>query len=346
MNKKKKEKKNMNKKKKDKKNMNKKKKEKKNMNKKKKEKMNMNKKKAKKSRKNKRNNKKRGKKNRRNKEGRKITMSNGKRSRNSRKIKGKSRSVDGDCIETAVTAMKRWRDVVANFEKQNARISKQSGIAAKKSDKKGVFAPIALKLIELGGGNKSAPACAGSADSDGAKQLANLTKTLFDCEVEVNTTCNPANFPAPNATLVAECKTAVETFKTETKKCIDLSKSATANDACSCWSSSNYSSVSDAVKSCKISEVGDVAKGLKACTAAFSKCRKFEDDVIHAFSSCTKSVSELTEKAAALSKNKDALGEVKTKIAKATGSSARNRFARAIATDCASFIVLVTTCKF
>ena len=276
----------------------------------------------------------------------KLKKNKGKNKRNKGSKSLTGRSVDGDCLETAITAMKRWRDVVTNFEKQNSRISKQSGIATKKSDKKGVFAPIALKLVELGGGNKSAPACAGSTDSDGAKQLANLTKTLFECEVEVDAVCHPDSFPAPNKTMIAECEAAIETFKTETKTCIDLSKSATADEACDCWSSSNYSEVSDAVKSCKIADVGNIAQGLKACTAAFSKCRKFEDDVIDAFSSCSKSVSELTAQAAALSKNKDALGDVKTKIAKATGSSTRRRFARAAATDCASFIVLVTTCKF
>merc|ERR1712130_848739 len=172
------------------------------------------------------------------------------------------------------------------------------------------------------------------------KQLTNLTQTLFDCEVEVNTSCHTDNFPAANATKISECELAVATFKTETKKCVDLSKAATASDACQCWTSSNYSSVSDAVKTCKISEVSTVAKGLKACTAAFSKCRKFEDDVVHAFSSCSKSVSDITLKAAALHKNKAALAEVKTKVAKATGSS-KGRVARAAATDCASFIVLV-----
>ena len=296
-----------------------------------------------------------GKKNQKKSKGKKGNKNSRKRSRNNKRKNGKrskgikrkasGRSVDGDCIENAVTAMKRWRDVVANFEKQYSRIEKQSAIASKKSDKKGVFAPIALKLVDLGGGNKSAPSCAGSTESDGAKQLANLTKTLFDCEKEVHASCHPENFPAPNATQVTECKDAVNTFKTETKKCIDLSKSATASDACSCWTSSNYTSVSDAVKSCKISEVGNVAKGLKACTAAFSKCRKFEDDVIDAFSSCSKSVSELKQKAAALSKNKDALTDVKAKVAKATGSSSRRRFAREAATDCASFIVLVVQCK-
>ena len=92
------------------------------------------------------------------------------------------------------------------------------------------------------------------------------------------------------------------------------------------------------------SEVSTIAKGLKACTAAFSKCRKFEDDVVDAFSSCSKSVADITAKAAALSKNKAALTSVKAKVAKATGSS--KRVARAAATDCASFIVLVVQCKF
>ena len=243
-----------------------------------------------------------------------------------------------------MTAMKRWRDVVSNFDKQNSRISKQSGIASKKSDKKGLFAPIALKLVELGGGNKSALACSGSKDTDGAKQLTNLTQTLFDCEVEVNKSCHTDNFPAANQTQISECEAAVATFKTETKKCVDLSKEATATDACECWTNSNFSDVSEAVKSCKISEVSTIAKGLKACTAAFSKCRKFEDDVVDAFSSCSKSVADITAKAAALSKNKAALTSVKAKVAKATGSS--KRVARAAATDCASFIVLVVQCKF
>ena len=50
---------------------------------------------------------------------------------------------------------------------------------------KGTFAPIAFKLVDIGGGNKSNMSCGGSFTGAGAKQLANLTKTLFDCEVEV-----------------------------------------------------------------------------------------------------------------------------------------------------------------
>ena len=63
-------------------------------------------------------------------------------------------------------------------------------------------------------------------------------------------------------------------------------------------------------------------------------------DVVDAFSSCSKSVSDLTAKAAALSKNKDALTDVKAKVAKATGST------RAVATNCASFLVLIIQCMY
>ena len=81
-----------------------------------------------------------------------------------------SRAVDGACLESAMTAMNRWKGVVANFNKQKTRIEKQSEIASKKGAKKSVFGPIALQLVDLGGGNKSALTCSGTADSDGAKQ--------------------------------------------------------------------------------------------------------------------------------------------------------------------------------
>ena len=202
-------------------------------------------------------------------------------------MKKNTRQVLGECIEAAVTAMKRWRDVVTNFEKQNSRIEKQTGIASKKAEKKGIFSPVAQKLVELGGGNKSAPACSGSKDSEGANQLANLTNSLFECESKIDTACNLINFPAPNATLITECTEAIASFKTETKKCVDLSKSSTADDACTCWTNPNYSPISEAVKNCRISEVSEVANSLKACTSAFSSCRKLEDTAVDSFANCS-----------------------------------------------------------
>ena len=109
-------------------------------------------------------------------------------------------------------------------------------------------------------------------------------------------------------------------------------------DACTCWTGDDMTKYSDEVKSCKIEAVSDIAKGLKACKAAFSKCRQYEDAAISTIQSCSQSADQLKAKAEALSKNKDALNDVKAKIAKAT---ARRRHARAPATDCAGFLKLV-----
>merc|ERR1711894_847453 len=215
------------------------------------------------------------------------------------------RAVDGMCLEAATTAMNRWRGVVANFNKQKTRIEKQSEIASKKGDKKAVFAPIALKLVDMGGGNKSALTCSGSADSDGAKQLTNLTQTLFDCEVQVNKSCS-MDFPTPNMTFVDQCAMDIEMFENKTDECYKLSKADTAADACTCWTDAEYA---------------DVAKGLKACKDAFSTCRKYEDDAVASMAACSVSANALKAKAAALSANIDSTNAAAAKVAAVTGSS-------------------------
>merc|ERR1712073_215355 len=177
--------------------------------------------------------------------------------RNTKKNKGirkSTRTLDGMCIENAVTAMKRWKDVVANFDKQKTRIEKQASIAGKKSGKQSVFGPIALKLVDLGGGNRSALTCSGSATSEGALQLTNLTSTLFDCEVAVNASCT-TSFPMPNMTFVDACVNATDLFKTLATECMTMSKEATATEACACWSAPEMTMASEAVKDCKITEV-------------------------------------------------------------------------------------------
>merc|ERR1711994_936956 len=169
---------------------------------------------------------KKSKKNRKNKNKRKNRKNNRKNNKGTRKS---TRTIDGVCLESAVTAMRRWKDVVTNFEKQKKRIDKQSEIAGKKSGKQSVFGPIALKLVDLGGGNKSALTCSGSATSEGALQLTNLTSTLFDCEVAVNASCT-TDFPMPNMTFVDECVNASATFVAAAEACLTLSKEATAAD--------------------------------------------------------------------------------------------------------------------
>merc|ERR1712156_1285892 len=266
--------------------------------------------------------------------------------KNNKGTRKSTRTLDGMCIENAVTAMKRWKDVVANFDKQKTRIEKQASIAGKKSGKQSVFGPIALKLVDLGGGNKSALTCSGSATSEGALQLTNLTSTLFDCEVAVNASCT-TDFPMPNMTFVDACVNATDLFKTLATECMTMSKEATATEACACWSAPEMTMASEAVKDCKITEVSAIAQGLKACKDAFSTCRKFEDEAVSSMAACSVSTDALKAKAAALSQSKTAMDAAASTVAGITGSSRKvrglARGKRAAAADAAAFITTIVT---
>merc|ERR1712109_444062 len=74
------------------------------------------------------------------------------KSRSTQRMYGYGRTVSDTCFEKAVTIMRMWKDVISNFEKQKKRMVKQNTTGGNKSGKKGVFAPIALRLIEAGGG--------------------------------------------------------------------------------------------------------------------------------------------------------------------------------------------------
>jgi len=236
-----------------------------------------------------------------------------------------------------VTAMNRWLRVVSNYKKQSIRIKGQKSLADKKKGKKGLFSPVLNQLISAGGGNKSALTCAGSSNSSGAAQLKNLTVTLDACMKNINTSCNMEDFPKPNATLVEKCDNSTATFEIEAEKCRKLSKNSTSADACTCWN--GMANVSEAVVGCsRTDEQEKIKNATKKCKEAFGKCRKFEDDAVSILKSCSESSEKLKQKAAALSKNKDALTEAKAKIAKTTGSSGRRR--RAAATNCGEFIAL------
>lgn len=271
---------------------------------------------------------------RKNNQRRKKVKKNNKKS--GKKVRNLGRTVDGKCLESAVKSMRKLEKVVANFDKQMIRVEKQAAIAAKKGDKKAVFGPTALKLIDVGGGNESALTCAGSADSAGAKQLKNLTDTLMLCETEVNKTCK-MDIPKPNATLIMACNTSTKAFRKKAEECFSKSKEDTAMDACKCWTDAGLAKLGEDVADCKIKEVGTVAKGLKACKDAFSKCRKFEDEAVPMISACSKDTTKLKEKAAQLNSNKKAMTEAQAKIKKTTGS----RKVRAVATTCEAFIKLV-----
>ena len=153
--------------------------------------------------------------------------------------------------------MKVWKDIVGNFEKQRKRMIKQNKTGGNKSGKKGLFAPAAHRLVDIGGGNKSNMSCGGQYGNAGAAQLENLTETLFNCEMEVEAACHPANFPQPNLTFVEQCQDLVGEFKKNASVCLGLSLDPNKTDssaACDCWSSPELSPIAATVRTSKIKE--------------------------------------------------------------------------------------------
>merc|ERR1712227_955750 len=285
---------------------------------------------------------KKSKKNRKNKGKKKNSRKARKGKKRKERVSG--RSVDAKCIAQLTLSMRRWKDVVTNFQRQSKRITDNKSKGDGKSGKKGVFGPIASKLVSSGGGNKSALTCQGSSSSDGAVAITKLAKDLNDCEKSVNDSCNPANFPAHNETLVTECTTLTDKFAEEAQKCMVKSKDeSTAAEGCTCWTDPALVQLTEDVNKCKVKDAMDAIKAqLKTCTKAFGACRKLEDAAVESLSACTADPTELTKKAAALSANKDALGNVKTKLNSLTGTR-RTRGIRAPATTCAGVMDLVST---
>merc|ERR1711913_257248 len=177
---------------------------------------------------------------RRNKQAQNSGSRRGQKKKPARKTP-ESRATSGlndNCFEQAVHFMKVWKDIVGNFEKQRKRMVKQNKTGGNKSGKKGLFAPIAHRLVDIGGGNKSNMSCGGQYGNKGAAQLQNLTKTLFECEKTVHAACDPANIPQPNFTFIDRCKELVENFTRDAKICLEktIGSGKTNNsDACMCW---------------------------------------------------------------------------------------------------------------
>merc|ERR1719219_1733804 len=220
--------------------------------------------------------------------------------------------------------MKVWKDVVGNFEKQRKRMVKQNKTGGNKSGKKGLFAPIPHRLVDIGGGNKTNMSCGGQYGNKGAAQLQNLTKTLFDCEITVNASCNPANIPQPNMTFINRCKALVDNFSSEATTCYDKTyggKKTNSSDACYCWTHNKLNSTIDELKTCKASkEAAAITAALKNCTSAFGVCRKYEDDASTALSSCASDSGKLTKKAANLAANNASMTAAKEKMASLASS--------------------------
>jgi len=249
------------------------------------------------------------------------------------------------CLSAAVKYMKQWKDVVGNFKRQNARSTKHSSVGDKKHGKKGVFAPAAHRLVEAGGDNKTNLSCGGQYGNEGAMQLQNLTKLLFDCEKDINDSCNPANYPKHNDTLLATCANLTEEFEKEAGACMKKSVGKTDDDeyaeACACWESEMLMMMSTSVGDCKIQDTQkEITKQKAACTSAFAKCRKYEDEALSVLATCSQSKDKLTLKAAALASNNQTLTAAKEKMSSLAGSSSGRRVRQSAATTCEEVISL------
>merc|ERR1711994_1101091 len=134
------------------------------------------------------------KKNSKGKKKRKNSAARKKGRKNQSGSRSNGRTVSDACLETAVGAMKVWKDVITNFEKQHKRMDKQNDTGGSKHGKKGEFKNAAQRLLAAGGGNKSALSCAGSTENPGAAQLKNLSDFLSGCEDSIHMVCNNSNF--------------------------------------------------------------------------------------------------------------------------------------------------------
>merc|ERR1712241_1466395 len=272
--------------------------------------------------------------------GRKSGIRGRRKNRSKSNKSGRTATVPEACFDNSISIMKIWKDPVANYDKQRTRMKRQNETGGKKSGKKGAFGAITQRLVEAGGGNKSAPSCAGSTTNDGAMQLANLTATLDKCEDDIHAACDPSNFPQPNMTFIDMCDALVAEFKTEAGKCLNQSVGGykqAASTACDCWTATALNELAVKAKNCKAKdEAGAIATALKTCTTAFGKCRKFEDDASTALAACSSDSSKLTTKAAStcaeiltyaqklaeMAQNFPASPDILTTAAKITGAGA------------------------
>merc|ERR1711892_707540 len=188
-----------------------------------------------------------------------------------------SRAVNSTCLDTAVKLLKIVNSRVTNFLIQQKRMSKYNSTGGKKSGKKGLFGPIASKVIDVGGGNASDLSCSGNKTNVGANKLKSIISSLQTCEENIKTACDPTAYPLPKVTKGAECKTNMESMKKSVTAC----GKKTGDEACTCWLDADLKATAEKVKTCDISsENKKVTAQHKQCTGNFSACKQIEDTAV------------------------------------------------------------------
>jgi len=250
------------------------------------------------------------------------------------------------CFYKSIKAMRMLAGIVANFEKQQNRMKAHSKIASGKLDKKDAFESINQKLIEAGGGNKSALTCSGSSTNPGAAQLTNLTTVLGECQTVLATSCNMSLIPQPNNTQLDACNASIVAFKAEAEKCLDLSIKEKSMSAavCECWTSTAIDELFESNTDCKFpEETRNITAAKNKCVEDFGKCRKYEDDAATSITACSTSASALTEKVAALSENAAKTAEAQAVVKNLASSSRRMRRSERSLGSCTEVATTATT---
>merc|ERR1711915_600426 len=125
------------------------------------------------------------------------------------------RTVNSTCLDVAIKLMNIVNKRITNFLVQQKRMTKFNSTGGKKQAKKGLFAPIANKIIDIGGGNASDLSCSGNKTNPGAKKLKEIITNLKSCEDKIKTACDPSAYPLPNKTEADACKTNMESMKSK-----------------------------------------------------------------------------------------------------------------------------------
>merc|ERR1719489_404130 len=254
---------------------------------------------------------------------------------------GCTRDVNSTCVDTAVKLINTVNTKIINYLKQQKRIAKFNNTRSKKSGKKGLFGPIASKVIDIGGGNASDLSCSGNKTSEGAMTIKEIIANLSKCEEDIKSACDVSAYPIPNKTEAEACVSNMESMK----KSVDACTKKSGSEACSCWLDSALLATADKVKPCNIAtENKRVTSQHKKCTSTFSACKKIEDSAVTYIFACSQSADDLKVKAAQTKKNADALEAAKTKTSTLAGNSTgRNTVIRKRATSvstCSDFVSL------
>merc|ERR1712106_282900 len=240
-------------------------------------------------------------------------------------------TVNDTCLDTSMAMLKIAKDKVTNFLNQYKRMASFNKTAGKKKGKKGLFAPIANRLIDVGGGNASEVACGGDTKGAGAIAVNTILATLKACEESVSAACDPADYPHPsNTTKLDSCYATMTNFKKSTTACLKKS----GQEACECFGSSEMKTMADEIKTCDVStENKAVTAAHRFCTGNFSTCKSTEDSAGSYLYSCAQTPAALKEKAGNAAANLDALSLAKNKIDELASNSSRHYVSRVKRSD-------------